>query len=76
MDDSTPDGLEHRLDHELLERPANLTNLDLSTIVLALETHERVHIERAKGNPDAPAAIAARRTLAKVRRLLKASRTK
>ena len=51
-----------------------LTRLDLGTLVLALETHERVAIERA-GNPDAPAAIAARKSLVKVRALLKASRS-
>ncbi len=51
-----------------------LTRLDLGTIALALETQERVAIERS-GNPDAPAAIAARKSLAKVRAHLKASRS-
>lgn len=46
---------------------------DLSVIILALETHERIHIERAK-NPDAPAALAARKVRAKVRILLLAAR--
>lgn len=46
---------------------------DLSVIILALESHERVHIERAK-NADAPAALAARKVRAKVRILLDAAR--
>ena len=36
----------------------------LTVIGLALETHERVAIERAGGNPSTPPAIAARRTRA------------
>ena len=49
--------------------PTELKAQDLSVIILALETHERIHIERAK-NPDAPAAIAARKVRDKVRILL------
>jgi len=49
-----------------------LTRLDYGVIALALETQERLAIERT-GNPDAPAAIAARKSLVKVRALLKAS---
>jgi hypothetical protein len=52
--------------------PPELTRLDYSTIALALETQERLAIERT-GDPTAPAAIAARRSLVKVRALLKAS---
>lgn len=49
-----------------------LNRLDLTTIALALETHERVHIERA--GQDSPPAIAARRTLLKIRGLLELDR--
>ncbi len=60
---------------ELEDQPP-LNRLDLTTIALALETHERVHTERNKGNPENPGAIAARRTLAKVRAHLEAESSK
>lgn len=44
-----------------------MTPADLRVIQLALETHERVHIERTR-NPDAPAALAARKVRAKIDR--------
>ncbi len=55
------------------EELPELTALDLGVLILALESHERVHIERT-GNPDAPPAIAARKVRAKVRVLLDAAR--
>lgn len=55
------------------EELPELTAQDLSVMVLALETHERIHIERAK-DVDAPAAIAARKVRDKVRILLLAAR--
>ncbi len=56
-------------DRSNTEELPELNAQDLAVMVLALESHERVHIERT-GNPDAPPAIAARKVRDKVRLLL------
>ncbi len=60
-------------DRSNTEELPELNAQDLAVMVLALESHERVHIERT-GNPDAPPAIAARKVGAKVRVLLAEAR--
>jgi hypothetical protein len=59
--------------HATTDQLPELNAQDLAVLILALESHERVHIERT-GNPDAPPAIAARKVRAKVRILLDAAR--
>jgi len=57
------------------EELPELNTLDLTVLILALESHERVHIERT-GDPDAPPAIAARKVREKVRALLGVARSR